>query len=85
MEAKAWSRVRFKTAADDPRPVEFPPPGPYWVSGYTGEEMEISIVIAFLENEEQLSKYWPEATDADWTAVDGIYFTDRFPKPEWWN
>lgn len=29
-----WDRIRFRTwSEDDPRPVKFPPPGPYWVTG----------------------------------------------------
>jgi hypothetical protein len=32
-----WIRYRFHANADDYRPVKFPPPGPYWCSGYLGD------------------------------------------------
>jgi len=76
-----WERHRFKANLDDPRPVKFPPPGPYWVSG---EGDDYSIVVAYLPLREPVTHWWPEARDIDSEVRDEITFTDRFPKPEWW-
>jgi hypothetical protein len=75
-------RVRFKTNLSDPRPVVFPPPGPYWVSGF-GENY--SIVVAYLKEKKELKKFWPEAFDADFEESQEIIFTERFLKPIWWR
>lgn len=79
-----WIRWRFHADYDDYRPIEWPPPGPYWCSGYAGDE-SYSTLIAYLPRGVAVTDYWPEATELDSTlAVDGIVFTDRFPQPKWW-
>lgn len=75
-------RARFKGNAEDPRPIEFPPPYPWWCSGYQEEH---AIIIAFADSETQILKYWPEAKDIESDEVDGVSFSDRFPKPDWWK
>lgn len=77
-----WIRSRFKANEEDFRPVKWPPVGPYWCSGY-GEGY--SIVIAYTKTVEELLEFWPEAKDIDAEHRDEIIFTDRFPKPDWWN
>lgn len=81
-------RARFKANADDYRPVKFPPPYPYWCSGYSlGADFELSaaIVIAYADSEAQIFEYWPEATDLDAEDAAEVQFSDRFPKPDWWK
>ena len=80
-----WKRVRFETSAvDDPRPVLWPPAGPWWVTGYDGEETK-AFVVAFLPEDEDVHIYWPEAEDITiHQYVENIVYTDRFPQPEWW-
>ena len=69
-----WKRHRFKTtSAADPRPVKFPPPGPWWCSGYAGDD-SYAIVIAFLPRDVELTEYWPEAYDDEFrAATSGTY------------
>jgi hypothetical protein len=81
MEEKYW-RVRFYANADDYRPVKFPPPGPYWCSGYTDDS---SVMIAYLPKKSDLHEYWPEALVDEWYGQEPIEFTDRFSKPDWWR
>ena len=79
----AWVRYRFHADADDPRPITFPPPGPYWVTGY-GDDY--SIVVAYLRPGQDVRTWWSEASDFTCSdPVDGITFTDRFERPEWWT
>lgn len=74
-------RARFHANEDDWRPVEFPPPGPAWCTGY-GEGY--STVVAYVESEDQILKFWPEATEIDTQPCDKIEFSGRFPRPDWW-
>lgn len=84
MKARLWKRHRFKTTEEDWRPVTFPPPGPYWCSGYDSQER--AILIAFLPANVSLTDFWPEAFDDEFTEEqDPIVFTDRFSRPEWWK
>ena len=80
-------RVRFEQPTEDYRPITFPPPHPYWCSGYSlDNEMNTTpILIAFLNNEEELYQYWPEAENPEFEEVDEVTFSDRFPKPDWYN
>lgn len=89
-----WQRVRFKTSsANDPRPVTFPPPGPYWVTGYGGDEPnEYATIVAFFPEGcmGEIKEFWPEAETEGWDGFDlqecsEITFTSRFPKPDWWH
>jgi hypothetical protein len=77
-----WQRHRFHANDADPRPVTFPPPGPYWISGY-GDDY--AIVVAFLPSDVEVTSLWPEASNIDTDDVDGITFTSRFPEPDWWR
>jgi hypothetical protein len=78
-----WLRVRFYTTAHDYRPVNWPPIGPYWCTGYASDEEYV--LVAYVKNEEQVYEFWPEATNLDVEGVSEISFTGRFPKPEWWK
>ncbi len=75
-------RVRFKANPDDYRPVKWPVKYPFWCSGY-GEEY--SIVIAYVDTIEEIYELWPEATELDAEERKEITFTDRFPKPDWYQ
>lgn len=81
-EMTEFVRYRFHANEDDYRPVTFPPPGPYWCTGY-GEGH--SIVVAYLPDGVPVTDYWPEATKIDAHARGEPVFTDRFPKPDWWD
>lgn len=92
----AWLRVRFAIHEQEPgeldsRPIKFPPPGPYWVSGQGQgcDDAYYDILIAFVPSIESLMEYWPDA-DLEWSGVDiqprdEITFSDRFRKPDWWT
>ena len=76
-------RVRFHANGDDPRPVKVPPPGPYWI---TGEGDGFSTVVAYVNSEEEIRKYWPEVGELTVFARDvKPVFSARFPRPEWWR
>lgn len=75
-------RCRFRANPDDYRPIKFPPPHPYWCTGY-GEGY--SIVVAYADDEAQIKEFWPEATDLDSEPKTEYVFTDRFPRPEWFK
>ena len=77
-----WLRCRFKTNEEDYRPISWPPPGPYWCSG-SGDGF--NIVIAYVKTIEQLKEFWPEAADIDADERMEITYTDRFPKPDWYE
>lgn len=76
-------RARFHANYDDWRPITFPPPGPAWCTGYAGDESH-SIVVAYLNDEDEIKTYWPEASNIEYTESDKIIFTDRFARPDWW-
>lgn len=84
---KKWHRVRFHANYDDSRPIKFPPPGPFWETGYAGDESYSTVVAYFPVGEEhRLKEFWPEAEKIDWMQVhDHLLFTERFPEPEWWK
>lgn len=77
-----WNRHRFHANADDCRPIVFPPPGPWWCTGY-GEGY--SIVVAYLPVGIDVTSYWPEATQIDTEEKETIVYSSRFPKPDWFN
>lgn len=78
---KRWTWNRFHANDADPRPVQFPPPGPYWITGY-GEDH--ATVVAYLPEGVLVTDYWPEATHIQTEKADGIVFSERFAKPDWW-
>lgn len=75
-------RARFHANDDDPRPVNWPVKHPYWVTGY-GDGY--AIVVAYADDEEEILRNWPEATNIDAEEVDEYVFTDRFSKPNWFD
>lgn len=77
-----YVRHRFKTDPTDYRPVAFPPPGPYWCTGFSGAH---STVIAYLPKGEPLLQWWPDAVDVESEDAEVIVFTDRFACPDWWT
>ena len=79
-----WIRARFHANSEDFRPIKWPPVGPYWCTGESGDG-SYSIIIAYVEREDQIKEFWPESTDIDASEHEEITFTDRFQKPDWWN
>lgn len=78
-----WTRYRFHSSSvEDPRPVQWPPKGPYWVSG---EGDGYAILIAYLPEGIDLAAYWPEASEIDEEPCESITYSSRFPKPVWWK
>jgi len=85
MKDLKWRRIRLKTkAVDDCRPLIFNPKFPWWCSGTAGD-YSYSIIIAFLPVGEDLMKYWDDAYDIDEEKVEGVTFTSRFAKPEYYK
>jgi hypothetical protein len=76
-------RIRFSTKSEDFRPVTWPPVGPYWCSGYTGDNNPV--LVAYVNSEEDVFRQWPEAEELDVMSEGPIVFTDRFSKPDWWT
>jgi hypothetical protein len=88
-EQALYFRMRFYTNADDYRPVIFPPPGPYWCSGYAfnGDD-DYAVVVAYVKHKEQVTEFWPDAKDVEESGEPQprpIRFSGRFPKPNWWE
>jgi len=86
-----YERHRFKTDPIDYRPVAFPPPGPYWCTGYSCNPNDASlsaehaVVMVYLPKGEPLLKWWPDAVDIESEEVEVIFFTSRFACPDWWT
>lgn len=79
-----WIRHRFHANEDDPRPVKFPPPGPWW---HTGSGDGYSTVVAYLPPGVDVTSddLWPEAAEIDSEGCEEIMYTSRFPRPSWWS
>jgi len=77
-------RFRFYVPGDDGRPIEFPPEGPFWISGFSDTH---TVVVAYSPNLETLTRSdrWPDAERIDDQGESEIQFSNRFSKPEWWN
>jgi hypothetical protein len=75
-------RARFKANEEDYRPVNWPIKHPYWC---TGGGDGYSIVVAYADDIEEILRNWPEAEDIDYEERDDYTFTDRFPKPDWFE
>ena len=75
-------RARFKVPAKDPRPVSWPIPHPYWV---TGQEFGTQHwwLVAYADSVEQIMQLWPDAQDIDSDEAAQYVFTSRFPRPDW--
>lgn len=82
-----WNWHRFKTnAVDDYRPIVFPSPGPWWCTGYGGDDEDsYAVIVCYLPPDQAVETYWPEAYDIDTEEREEIIFTDRFARPEWWQ
>ena len=81
-------RFRFYVPGDDGRPIQFPPEGPFWITGYAGDEEDVrTYVVAYSPDEETLTgpARWPDAQEIDDMGDHEIEFTDRFRCPEWWS
>lgn len=81
-----WVRARFRAALDDHRPVKWPPPGPYWCSGYwcSGDGEGRSVVVAYLRPGDEVTDWWPDAEEIDAEECEEAKFSPRFPRPGWW-
>jgi hypothetical protein len=78
-----WNRYRFYTkSTDDYRPLVFNPKYPWWCSG---EGFGCMTIVAYLPKDENLSKYWDDAYDIDVEERETITFTDRFPRPSYFE
>lgn len=75
-------RARFHANYGDYRSVKWPVKYPYWCTGY-GEDY--SVVVAFAENEAEILRNWPEATNIYIEEVEKPWFNDRFQKPDWYE
>lgn len=87
-----WRRYRFKTkSVDDCRPLVFNPKYPWWCSGYEldgtpdNPKYKAATIIAYLPILEDLKKYWDDAFDIEYTDEATIKFSDRFPKPKYFE
>lgn len=80
-----WMRIRFKVNLEDPRPIKFPPPGPYWITGRVGFDTNIHTLVGHFREMSQVKEFWPEAYDLEGPVEVKITFSDRFPKPDWWT
>ena len=77
-----WMRTRFRALLADPRPVMVPTPGPWWCSG---EGEDYAIVVAYLRPDNEVTEWWPEASEITVQELPAIVFADRFPRPDWWS
>lgn len=75
-------RARFRTNHDDPRPVLWPINHPYWVTGY-GDDY--AIVVAYADDEAEILRNWPDATNIDSDGATSYHFSERFPCPPWFE
>lgn len=82
-------RVRLFVPLDpkdelDYRPMTWPIAYPYWCSGM-GIGYHTLIVIA--TNWDYIQKNWPGSSIDFAQPIDRVEaaFSDRFPKPDWWN
>lgn len=78
-------RVRFKCKDGDPAPVKWPPIYPFWCSGWSGPDHNTPVVIAYVDNLNQIKEFWPDAFDLDPDEGNEILINSRFPLPEWYN
>jgi hypothetical protein len=76
-------RARFNADGSDWRPVNWPIKHPCWCTGYSASGD--SVVVAYADDEAEILHNWPEAVNIEIDHVDEYMFTDRFPKPDWFN
>jgi hypothetical protein len=79
-------RVRFYVNLEDPRPLNSPK-HPYWITGSLGIDTDITIIVSYADNLDELKQNWPEAEHIDILedGVESYSFSDRFPKPRWFK
>jgi len=77
-------RARFHTNGDDYRAVNWPVKHPYWCSGYAIDK-SYSVVVAYADDLVEILRNWPEASHIEFEEVDKYVFTERFPKPSWFE
>ena len=75
-------RFRFHCNVDDPRPVNWPVKHPYWI---TGEGEDYAVVVSYGDDEKYIIENWPDATEIEGDKSDEYFFSDRFPRPEWFK
>lgn len=78
----AYNWYRFKTRADDIRPLkDMKDIGcPWW---WTGSTFDGEVIVCYLPTDVCIFDYWDDAYDIDCEERDEIVYTDRFCKPEW--
>lgn len=80
-------RCRFEASPDDPRPANWPIKHPYWVTGESSNGC--NVVVAYADDLDYIVENWPETEeyvdDIQIEEREDYVFTDRFPKPEWFN
>lgn len=77
-------KARFHANADDPRPIHWPVKYPYWVTGYAVDN-SFAVIITYADDEKYILENWPEATNIETTQVEQYEFSERFPKPVWFD
>ena len=75
-------RARFEVEAEDYRPINWPIKHPYWCTGSGGDYW---IIVAYADGIEDIILNWPEAKNIEATEETDYSFSDRFPKPAWFN
>lgn len=87
---RGFRRLRFRANYPDYRAMIWPPLGPYWCSGWAGDE-SYSIVVAYWPADQmhRLKEFWPEAIldpeDFDDERYARPEFSDRFRCPDYWD
>lgn len=74
--------VNIKEVKGDYRPIIWPIKYPYWCTGETYTDF---ILVAYIESPEDLYKQWPEAYNISMDEVSKVEYSDRFPKPSWYE
>lgn len=77
-------RARFKTNAEDYRPVLWPITHPYWCTGYTEDK---AVIVAYADDEAEIKRLWPDAENIDVLNANATEYTfsTRFARPSWMN
>lgn len=83
-------RARFKTDAEDYRPVNWPIKHPYWCTGqgmrhYTDGGPGYAVIVAYADDEEEIRRNWPEAYAIESDPATEYQFSSRFQKPDWFT
>lgn len=77
-------RARFRVHGDE-RPVEWPVKHPYWLTGYGNDAGDgYAIMVAYADDEAEIMRLWPNASNIDTEDTTAYKFTTRFYQPDWW-